>query len=426
MDEHNAKLKPFSFFSTELPFLRSIYRTLFSRRKAYAAFDRGQILNLLKKLNPTSTVLDPMSGYGVLAEVCRPLGISTHSIELNPPSYLWQVFLSPDSKEGIVTAIRALEKSHTRIKLQKEFEVSDTWFPNQSAHILQKMWERALPEVEKSYSKEKAEDMLAAVLLPFLGRLAAYSEGTINIQVKKGGIVFYKNWTLDLKNYLRIIQDVIFNDAQCTNSNHEITFGNSLCSLEMRNKFSYIVTSPPYPNMRDYYAFFFPENYALENIFRIKRFTEFSIRENIIGSAMVSEFKKKNEVNFETLTSECAKKFLNDLKSWKGAKKSIDDNISYYIPYYYSYFLSLEKAYTNIHKLLTPKVDGYIVVVNNTARKFTIPVNTFIKEIWGHFGCTSAEELATERAHVGSINPRVVGFKARHTEYAIRITRNDA
>ncbi len=367
-----------------------------------------------------------MSGYGVLAEICRPLGIPTCSIELNPPSYLWQVLVAPDRKDGLICAIQALEKSYRRITCQKEFESSDSWFPKESEAILSQLWEKSLLNMEKSHKKESAEDLLAAVLLPFVGRLSSHSPGTINIQVKKGGIVFYKDWNVDFKKYLGTVNELV-SEYLPTNHRHEILFGNILNSNITDKKFSYIVTSPPYPNMRDYYAFFFPENYALEKIFHIERFENINIRDNIIGSAMVSKFKSNNVIDFNLISSKSAKKFLDDLRSWKGNKRAIDDNNSYYIPYYYSYFYQLERAYSNIESMMTKKIDGYVIVVNNTARKFTIPVDKFIKELWRGFSCTAVEDtnLTAERAHVGSINPRAIGFKARHTEYAIRVSRND-
>ena len=380
----------------------------------------------MKKLAPTGPILDPMSGYGVLTDTCRQLGISTCSIELNPPSYLWQVLLAPERKDGLMRAVYALEKSCHNITCTKDFESSDSWFPKESEKILFQLWEKSLRNLEKIFNKETGEDLLSAVLLPFLGRLSSHSAGTINIQVKRGGLVFYTNWDTDLKKYLTYLNGFL-SEYIIPKSEHQILFGNTLNSNITDKKFSYIITSPPYPNMRDYYAFFFPENYALEKIFHIERFENINIRDNIIGSAIVSKFKANNIINFDIIYSENAKKFLNSLKDWKGNKRSMDDNMSYYIPYYYSYLYQLEQAYKNIESMLTEKMDGYIIVVNNTARKFTIPVDKFIKEIWTNFGCTAVEDsdLTTERAHVGSINPRAVGFKARHTEYAIRISRND-
>jgi len=426
VDDNGNKPKLYSSVAAELPFIRPIYRTLFSRRRTYAAFDRTQLATLLEKLAPTGPVLDPMSGYGILAEVCRPQGIATCSIELNPPSYLWQILLSPDNKDGLTAAIHALENSYHHIKSKKEVESSDSWFPKESERILSQLWEKALPILEKSYRKDYAEDMLSAILLPFLGRLSSYSAGVINIQVKKGGVIFYRDWSIDFKKYIYIMKEQIQKTNTQSKVQHTILFGNVLDDIVVDKKFSYMVTSPPYPNMRDYYAFFFPENYALENIFRITRFNNINIRSNMIGGTIVSEFKKKNTINHDALSSEYVKKFLTDLRLWKGEKHSMYDNISYYIPYYYSYFLHLERAYKNIEKMLSHNFDCFIVVVNNTARKFTIPVDKFIEETWTNLGCQipKDETLTTERAHVGSINPRVVGFKARHTEYAIRITRN--
>lgn len=410
---------PYNYIVSELPFIRPIYRTLFSRGRTYAAFERSQLRTILEKLAPTGTVLDPMSGYGVLSEVCRGMGLSTCCMEINPPSYLWQILNEPSYKEQLLQAVRAASEAGRKIKVKKDFEASDEWFPNESIQILQSLWGRALRALGDANAV-----YLAAILLPFVGRLSAHGEGTLNIQVKKGGIVFYKDWEADFLKYLSFLSNIVSKYESLAIEN-KILLLDSLEPYELKDRYSYMVTSPPYPNMRDYYAFFFPENYIVETIFSLNKISSPTTRGRIIGSSKVSNFKKENEINFETLTSIHAKSFLIKLKEWKGAKRSMDDNKSYYIPYYFSYFMQLEKAYRNIESILDKNFDGYVIVVNNTARKFIIPVAQVVKELWNNMGyCVEVDDsLTNERAHVGSINPRAIGFKARHMEYSIRITK---
>ncbi|MCC8194731.1 MAG: hypothetical protein LIP28_08820, partial [Deltaproteobacteria bacterium] len=247
MDAHKGQIT-YNLLSRELPFIRPIYRTLLSRRRTYAAFEAEQIVTILDKIKPTGTVLDPMSGYGVLAEICRERNIPTCCMEINPPSYLWQVLLEPNNKLELLFACEVLEQACKNIRAAKDFEASDTWFPSESVNILKQLWHRASSIMLNKLKSDKGETYLAAVLLPFLGRLSSHSEGTINIQVKKSGVVFYKDWKRDFKNYLSLIANSIIEKYEDKSIQSEILFINSLDHYEIETKYSYIITSPPYPN----------------------------------------------------------------------------------------------------------------------------------------------------------------------------------
>lgn len=422
-----------AYISSKLDFVRPIYRALFSKRRTYAAFEGDQLTHMLTELRPCSPILDPMSGYGLLSYACRRVGVSTCSIELNPPSYLWQVLMDISRVSILLEAIDCLRITCSKLRCNQTIglEASDGWFPLEAIRILEALWSRAYNKFSMRYSKEVAEDFLAAVLLPFVGRLSSHSAGDMNIQVKQGGVVFFRTWREDFKRYLSFLEEYLLQQGGGSlSSKHEIIFGDVTKSLTLRpRQFSYMITSPPYPNMRDYYAFFFPENYALENIFNIERFKNGNIRESMIGGSIVSSFKRRenNSLNFAAVYSNSAKRFLSDLNAWKGPKKSMRDNQTYYIPYYLNYFMMLQDAFTEIERMLAADVDAYVVVVNNTARKFKIPVDSFVKETWEQMGYSAVEDerLTNERSHVGSINPRAVGFKARHMEYALRISRHE-
>jgi hypothetical protein len=419
----------FKYLSTNLNFIRPIYKTLFSKRRAYAAFDIKMLAKIMDKLQPNKTILDPMSGYGVLADFCRPRGISTCSVEINPPSYLWQILCDPSRKELLMEAISALKsackktKKNHKIKLQ----ATDNWFPSEAERLLKNIWDYSMAELSSHFSGEIAEDTLASILLPFIGRLCASTPGSMNIQVKQGGVVFFDGWDNDLLEYLSFLEDKLIVAYINPKSQHEIVFGDVTSNYSMGQKYSFMVTSPPYPNMRDYYSFFFPENYALEKLFCVEKFVNASVRKNLIGTSSISDIKKDNIIDPLTLASKSAQKFLSDLELWKGHKRSMADNISYYRPYYYFYFYMLQKAFGEIRKNLNDDINAYIIVVNNTARKFVIPVRSFVQETWESmdYFATEDEEFTNEKSHIGSINPKVVGFKARHMEYAIRLHRTN-
>lgn len=301
--------------------------------------------------------------------------------------------------------------------------MTSKWYSDESIRILTLLWNETLPNLQSKM--DSADILLAAVLLPFLGRLSSHIDGNLNIQVKSGGIVFFKDVISDFKQYLSILESEIFEEYAHPLPKNTIVFHNALEPYKIEEKFSYMVTSPPYPNMIDYYATFFSENIAIEEIFSISKFKTQNPRNNIIGTPKISTYKKENVIDLNNISSKIAQNFLEDLKQWQGPKRAMSDIQSYYFPYYYIYFLKLELAYKNIETLLTKNFDGAIVVVNNTTRKFVIPVAQFITENWQDKGCEVIvdKELSSEKPHVGSINPKAVGFKARHTEYVLNLTR---
>lgn len=409
----------------KISFLRPIYKTLFLKKAAYASFNKQQLGALLRKTLPAEEIFDPMAGYGTITNACAALGVNTYCIEINPPSYLWQMLNSNSIREELLCAVsHARKTTQKEIKRTKPIGVTDGWFPDESKHILSTIWNFTLDSLQNNNQSENNEIALCSILLPLLGRLASHTAGTINIHVKPGGMVNYNNIRQDIDFYLGSLESYIRSQQQF--KTRHITICDDASTHKAHKTFSKMITSPPYPTTRDYYAFFFPENYAIENIFKPKTIPISQVRNSLIGTASISKIKKENpKPAFSTLTSETAQHFLMELAEWKGKKRSVDDNRTYYIPYFYNYFKMLQQAYCNISSYMDRQSTGYIVVVNNTARRFIIPVSSFIIETWRAFGFDAEidSEFTSEKSHVGSINPRAVGFKARHMEYAIRILR---
>jgi predicted transcriptional regulator len=65
-------------------------------------------------------------------------------------------------------------------------------------------------------------------------------------------------------------------------------------------------------------------------------------------------------------------------------------------------------------------------VTNNTARNVVIPVAQSIVETFhkSNIEAKIVDKYTRELSHVGTMNPRVKGFKARHMEYTIKVWRH--
>ena len=85
----------------------------------------------------------------------------------------------------------------------------------------------------------------------------------------------------------------------------------------------------------------------------------------------------------------------------------------------------MENAYCKLIPALSSQFEGYIIVTNNTARKYIIPVEKSVIEIWEHLGFKAEVFGSIEKSHMGAKNPDAKGFKARHMEYIIRVWRNE-
>lgn len=76
------------------------YKNLLNKERTYAAFDKEQIKPYIVKFRSIGAkeIFDPMSGYGTLTPLCNAEGIDAFCVEINPPSYLWQVLVAPQNK----------------------------------------------------------------------------------------------------------------------------------------------------------------------------------------------------------------------------------------------------------------------------------------------------------------------------------------
>jgi hypothetical protein len=402
--------------------IRKPYRSLLDGDPGYAAFDKETINELLDQLSQRAPILDPMAGYGSLLDACSRKGISSVSVEISVPLYLWQLVRNPALSKSLTHIIDGLQKNKRDWPSALErAEVSDQWFVDDALKILKRLVEMAsrfvpryaLPEGQSIHA------LAAAVIIPFCGRLACCTQSSNNpTWVKKGGMVVFADWQSDFLIYLESLKaylsDII--GYAVPGMIHSVILGDCRQIHPQEAPFRSMVTSPPYPNRMDYHAMFGPEiSFCSALGFReIKPVPS----DQIIGSTAV-----RNTV-VRLPDSDSARDFLDYVKNKSASLPgTVYDNKMYYYPYFANYFSSLTDAYYNVADLLTADFVGYIIVQNNFFRDREVPVSEVISEIWRNRGFQVEATDIKEVFHVGTKNPRSRGRKAKQSLYTLRVTR---
>jgi len=402
--------------------LRKPYRALLNGKRGYAAFDEQAVASLLSGFEQRAPILDPMAGYGSLLDACSKKGISSVSIEINVPLYLWQLIRNPTLAPTFVRRIdHLLGQRKIWPKSRQRVDVSGEWFVDEAKSLLSGLLSLAssimtfeqLPEGINSLA------LAAALLVPFCGRLACCTESANNpTWVKQGGMVIFQDWQTDFEIYLNSLKAYIqeVSAQSLPGVSHRIILGD--CSQVSPDgvRFRSMLTSPPYPNRTDYYAMFAPEIAfcAASGIPEIRPVASTSI----IGSNVV-----KN-TNHHDSDLPIVREFLDYVRNNSASKpNSAYDNRMYYLPYYANYFQGLTEAYHNVSRLLDSDFLGYIIVQNNYFRDKEIPLSDIVSQIWEQQGFRAQTENMQEVFHVGTKNPRARGRKAKQTLYTLRISR---
>ena len=403
-----------------LSLIRELYRSLINTGRTYAAFKENEVYPLVEKLADRNEILDPMSGYGLLTRYCSKIGITAYCIELNPPQYFWQILSLPSNASALITTIQMT-------KIEKIFgsskspiaRVSGDWFTEESKQILRGIFGLIRSNLNKDCGiKSKVEELSLSLLIPFVGRLSCSVPGNNSTQIKQGGVCVYKDWENDYTDYLCALHAYLNDIWGGSKSNsHVVQLGDCRTIRLPEKRFSAMITSPPYPNHRDYFTMFAPEN----------NFLDWMNSENVIGKYRLHDFViGSNSVSgrpIPAVRSKAARRFLRALEEFRGSARAINDNRVYYVPYFTHYFHELEQSYYNIAISLRRDFEGYIIAVDNTARNMVIPVSESIIEIWENMGFKTEIIQEKEKFHLGTKNPRARGFKAKHREYTIRIWR---
>lgn len=362
-----------------LSFIRGIYRSLLKSGRTYAAFEEDRVFPLVHELAGRREILDPMAGYGTLMSYCSKLNVSAYSIEYNPPAYLWEVLIHPGNAPKFITFAQRLEeyrKNWPRANVKAS--VSKDWFPDESKRIIIRLFSLCKQILNELQLKEcNTEEMCLAFLLPFVGRFSSSVPGNIVIHTKRGGICVYTGWQTDFSDYIdSIVERLTLNSdpSVCKTISHQVIYGDCRTMELPERKFAAMITSPPFPNSQDYSSMFAPENACLVELTNRQLIDGYPFSHPLIGTVYVSSIKASNEGNEYIISSKSAKKFLSGIENFKGKTKNVQYDIKvYYLPYFVSYFAEIEKAFVNVSKALNKDFEGYIIVVNNTAKKSGCP-----------------------------------------------------
>ena len=399
------------------------YKTLLNNGRNYAAFDHDQLQQCMEIFytNGAKRILDPMSGYGTIRPCANQYGISTYCVEINTPCYLWQHLTMPQNAPKYITIIDSvIPKANQLPEESVLWEASRRdWIAPIGKSLLEHIYLLLLTESRKLndmlYDSEK---FAIALLLPFSSRLAAMQNGDVQ-HVKRGSTAVYRNYRDDLTSYLNLLKIKLqySTEPATMDISNEIRLGDSKVFQFDGERFNFMLTSPPYPTHIDYAKMFGPENELLnelnqKDLLHIPKNLDDPIGSNVVSGKSAGE-----------IWSPHANDFIEKIFSYRKTKKAQDDNRVYYGPYFRNYFYNLQVAYSNIAKYLASSFTGIIIVRNNTARSYIVPVAESIIDIWKNLGFEAKIVDQREMFHVGSKNPQSKGFKAKHMEYIIKIWR---
>jgi len=404
---------------TRLTLLRKIYRVLLNSGRTYAAFTAKEN-RLVEYLKDRGEILDPMSGYGSVTRYSAKVGVKSYCVEYNLPQFLWQMLFSPTNVDGFLRASDRLLNQRSRWPRASSIAVaSDEWFPPQSESILIRLFEEARRALAGEVPSEKRSlQFSAALILPFVGRLSCSVPADIVTHVKKGGMCVYEGWQDDFEIYLVALATSLEKAVSgIRERRHSLKHGDARILNFPTGRFRAFLTSPPYPNHRDFVSMFAPEHAFLDLIRVPGSVMSRKASVDIIGSNFVAGRQSMPPA------TKTARRFLKSILSVPRNETAMRHDRQYYVPYFEHYFTDLEKAFANIEKSLHRSAEGFIVVVNNTHRNVVVPVSDVVMEVWKSLGYRATVFDSKEFFHVGTKNPRARGLRARHTEYVIRVVR---
>lgn len=399
---------------SEIENISHVYKGLMARSRAFASFkEKGELDVILSDINQYISagecILDPMSGYGGGMRFWGRNGFKTMNIELNPPAYYWQLLINPSNADAIQSYIDCLLNRINELpKIEQNISISDRFFTKESIDFISKLFNAISSIVDND------KELSIAIFLPFVSRFAHYQRSSSNItHFKEGGLCSYVNWELDFVKYLRSLKDLLNEEFEQYIELMHANILSDIMNADLANKYSYFVTSPPYPNYRDYSKLFRIENWVLNNIVNNSQY-DF---QRMIGSNNVSG-KSYGEIE-----SPIANSFLSELleKSKKMPKKSRNDIQVYYHPYFCQYFYNIQEAYKKIDTLLTEKAVGYIVVNDNITRDIPIPVGASICDIFASMGYQTEDFNTSHISHYGNIGKSAKRINSHHIRHILKV-----
>jgi hypothetical protein len=411
---------------TNLPattLIRDVYRALIHTGRSYAAFTEQDIA-FLERLGGVDEILDPMAGYGLLTQHCAKSGQRSYCVEFNLPQYFWQILCHPAHAPEFIKCLRQLQAWQPRWpKAAVRATASDTWFPEESQRILLELLDLSQGSINACFdlSKNQAadqEELAIALTLPFVGRFSCSVPGDISTHTKLGGMCVYYGWVDDFSAYLRaLLHHLEMIAKHAISLDHTIIYADARSAALPKDRFGGMLTSPSYPNHRDFATMFRPERAFLDWLDEERDRPPRQASDHIIGSNFVAGRPERH------VRTKAAKGFLEKVGNLKRTRQAEYDDNTYYLPFYANYFADLEDAFANISTSLQSRFEGYLIVVNNTHRNILVPVSEASLELWQGLGFDTRIVESSESFHIGTKNPQARSLRARHTRYVIKIWR---
>lgn len=403
----------------ELHNISHVYKGLLERNRAFAAFRDEELVliysDLSRYLNEKDEILDPMSGYGGSMSFFGKRGFKTTNIELNPPSYYWQILINPLNTLTVANVVeKIISKKEHLPKIKESFSLIDNLFSDSAIIHIEKLYDFILSNSNNN------ELISTAIILPFVSRFANYVKSSTNItHFKQGGFCSYIDWEIDFESYLNVLKNKLLKDYNLYLQREHYNILADMQQVSLDERYSFFVTSPPYPNYRDYSKLFKIENYVLESIIK-KKSTDFNM---MIGSNNVSG------KTFGNIRSEKANKFLIELlekaeKLKAKNKKSYSDIKTYYHPYFAQYFYNIQEAYNKLDTMLQNNAVGYIVVNDNITRDIIVPVGAAICDIFNDLGYSTEDFNNSQISHYGNIGKNAKRINSLHTRHILKVWRS--
>jgi hypothetical protein len=392
-----------------------VYNGLIRNNRAFASFREKEVAivfsDLKQYITLKDTIFDPMSGYGGTMSFFGQQGYKTVNIEINPPEYYWQLLLNPRNTKEIVTLIDNVQQKNILPKFKEQFSITDNLFSDEAIKNIKDIYNLIV-------SLTPNKQLAIALFLPFVSRFANYQKSKTNItHFKSGGFCSYINWENDFYDYLKTIRNKLSDNFGKYKQTEHTNILSDLMKVDLQTKFSFFVTSPPYPNYRDYSKLFKIENWILDNII-FDNPTDFNM---MIGSNNVSGKK------FGKIKSEKANQFLKELLD-RAEKlkipKSRSDIRTYYYPYFAQYFYNIQEAYIKLDSMLTKNAVGYIVVNDNITRDIIVPVGASICDIFNSLGYESKDIDSLQISHYGNIGKSAKRINSKHTRHIIKVWKS--
>ena len=191
-----------------------------------------------------------MSGHGGGMSFWERKEYQTSNIELNPPSYYWQILINPTNTKIINQAIAKLIKEKTKLpKFTEKFSLEDNLFIKAAIQHIKNLF--------IDIGSVVIIRCAIALLLPFVVRFANYQKSQTNItHIKQDGLCRYVGWENDFISYLIDIRKRLDNRFREYSEIRHQNMQGDIMSVSLHGKYKYFVTSPPYANYRDYSKLF--------------------------------------------------------------------------------------------------------------------------------------------------------------------------